>query len=287
MRIRISPLFALYFGTIALFSSWRRCLCAIFALILHEIAHYLASRVFGERIKSLTLAPFGGVMAYHESYAPKKGIAGCCIALAGPLCSYIMMRAGVYAGIHDLIETQWAREFAAANLFILLINSLPVLPLDGGRAMFSIGFYVFPVNKLSRALAFGGVAAGCCMLAAGLYGVACMQILNMSLLIGGAFLIAAALQNHQSLMDENRCAVLTERKNPTSAGRNTSICGLREESLLLEGYHYLCDHRCVLFYIERNNGEIIWIGERQMISWLLKKPDAACSELINGIHNQA
>ena len=100
-------------------------LFGVIAAILHELGHYGAGRIFGQRLKVLELSAVGaqmelagvGVLSYLQEM---------CITLAGPLvnlvCGWLSIQIGWFL-------------FAGANLALAGLNLLPVLPLDGGRTL--------------------------------------------------------------------------------------------------------------------------------------------------------
>ena len=99
----------------------------IISVCLHEISHYLAARLFGEKITSLHPSMVGFKMqGSHGLCRPHKIIP---IALAGPLCNLLLM--GVF---HFFGQNM----YALSNGVMAGLNLLPVLPLDGGQILFAL-----------------------------------------------------------------------------------------------------------------------------------------------------
>ena len=188
MKLKIQPLCVLYFLSIAVFSSIWTCVGAFFALLIHELAHLLAGYWLGEKAESVEFTPFGGVIRYPFGVSAMKGLRGLAIAGAGPLANYAMLW---------LLSMPWAERlpqpFLQQTLFMhagmLFLNLLPVLPLDGGRMIFCMGYYVFPIAALAKALSLGGMVVGATLIAFGLYGAILWEKLNLSLLLVGGYLI--------------------------------------------------------------------------------------------------
>jgi Zn-dependent protease/predicted transcriptional regulator len=106
------------------------------ALLLHELGHALQARREGVEIDGITLWLFGGVARFKGMF-PSAG-AEFRIAIAGPLVSLAIGVLFVLAAW--LLDLPRAVDGVAAwlgfiNLFLLLFNMIPALPLDGGRVL--------------------------------------------------------------------------------------------------------------------------------------------------------
>lgn len=108
----------------------RAAVAMLAALSLHEAAHAVAARACGHRLEGIELMPFGGVARMDSSFALRP-VQEICIALSGPLASLLLALCVAAAGWTGLA---W-RDFLRANLSLALVNLLPALPLDGGRAL--------------------------------------------------------------------------------------------------------------------------------------------------------
>lgn len=110
-------------------------LCAI--LLIHELGHYLAMRVFRYRNLRLFFIPFFGAAVTGRNYnVPgwKKTI----VYLMGPLPGIAL---GILLGVLSLILHQ--PLLLKASLLAMILNGfnlLPVLPLDGGWVMHTLLF---------------------------------------------------------------------------------------------------------------------------------------------------
>ncbi len=106
------------------------------SLLLHELGHAIQARREGMEIDGITLWLFGGVASFKGSF-PSAG-AEFRIAIAGPLVSLVIGVAFVGAALATSMSE--AVDGVAAwlgyiNIFLLLFNLLPALPLDGGRVL--------------------------------------------------------------------------------------------------------------------------------------------------------
>ena len=89
------------------------------------------------------------------------------------------------------------RMLAAANAALLLVNLLPVLPLDGGRALRAFLFPRVSRSKVTAILCYAGAAAGVLLSALGVY-AAVRGSLNPTLFLAGAYLSRQALRERES-----------------------------------------------------------------------------------------
>ncbi len=113
---------------------------AFFAsLLLHELGHAVVAQREGMEIEGITLWLFGGVARFRGMF-PSAG-AEFRIAVAGPLVTLLI--GGFFVGLAALADLPTEVDGVAAwlgyiNLFLLVFNLLPALPLDGGRILRSI-----------------------------------------------------------------------------------------------------------------------------------------------------
>lgn len=279
MKLKIQPLCVLYFLSIAVFSSIWTCVGAFFALLIHELAHLLAGYWLGEKAESVEFTPFGGVIRYPFGVNAMKGLRGLAIAGAGPLANYAMLW---------LLSMPWAERlpqpFLQQTLFMhagmLFLNLLPVLPLDGGRMIFCMGYYVFPIAALAKALSLGGMVVGATLIAFGLYGAILWEKLNLSLLLVGGYLIVYAHQNRSALQLENLYALLQERQPDKKAPVSLKLYAAAPEAALLSFVDAIADSRAALFRI---GGE--WVNEERVIRALMQNPRAIAAETLEKADN--
>nr|WP_084958334.1 site-2 protease family protein [Thermoactinospora rubra] len=107
------------------------------SVLLHELAHSVAAKLYGLRVRRITLYLLGGVSEIEsEPRSPGREFV---IAAVGPLLSLGLAGIGFVAdaavfdggGIAELL----VRQLWLANLIVGVFNLLPGLPLDGGRML--------------------------------------------------------------------------------------------------------------------------------------------------------
>lgn len=127
---------------------------ALLAAACHELGHCAALRVLGVRVRALRLSALGAELTPAQAlpYALELPV-----ALAGP-CASLLCAA---------LAARWGRFlFAGLSLALGVFNLLPILPLDGGRAVGSLCALLLPAPLDRGAAPWLGVAAAGVLLGA-------------------------------------------------------------------------------------------------------------------------
>lgn len=106
------------------------------SVLLHELGHALTARRYGIRVRGITLELLGGYTEMERD-APTPRI-DLLVSLAGPAVSAVLGAAAVAATLalpDGTLAHQLAFQLAVSNVVVAVFNSLPGLPLDGGRAL--------------------------------------------------------------------------------------------------------------------------------------------------------
>lgn len=118
----------------------------LFSLVfLHELAHGAVALLLHLPVEKIELFPFGGraQIAFPLLFRPKAELA---VAIAGPLWSLALGGLCIFLRGQGILKMgPWTELMIRGNFSLGLFNLLPILPLDGGRALRSI---------LSRRLGF-------------------------------------------------------------------------------------------------------------------------------------
>lgn len=113
-----------------------KILLVILAVLIHEIFHSIVAGKFGLGVKEIEIFPFGGIARFEEMKAisPKEEIL---ISLAGPLSNLIIVV--IFMGLRQLYLDSYLIEYIInINKLILIVNILPIFPLDGGKVIRAI-----------------------------------------------------------------------------------------------------------------------------------------------------
>ncbi len=114
-------------------------LCLLLSVLLHEIGHAVVARHYGIGVRAITLELLGGYTEM-ESDSPHPR-ADLLVSIAGPIVSAVLGGAALAAWFvlpSGSVVNHLAFQLAWSNLIVAVFNSLPGLPLDGGRALRAI-----------------------------------------------------------------------------------------------------------------------------------------------------
>ncbi len=90
------------------------------SILLHEIAHVIVALLLKVDVTELILMPIGVCAVYKENIIPRKEVI---ISFAGPIMSLVIAILSKDVFISNV------------NLLIMILNLIPIYPLDGGRIL--------------------------------------------------------------------------------------------------------------------------------------------------------
>lgn len=161
----------------------------LFASVLaHEFGHSLVARKYNIKISSIKLFLFGGVSDIAEE--PPSPKAEFFIAITGPLISLVIGAAFFTAAF--FVQSLWLMVFfyilGLTNIFLTGFNLLPGYPLDGGRVLRSILWWLS--GDLLMSTKYASVAGQIVAVLLGVLGIIEAIYLN---LVGGLWLVVISL----------------------------------------------------------------------------------------------
>jgi Zn-dependent protease/CBS domain-containing protein len=112
------------------------------SVLFHELSHSVVARGYGLPVRRIVLWPLGGVSEIdREAPTPGREFA---IAAAGPALSLVL--GGIGWGLYQVANTGISgaliRQLVFANIIVGLFNLLPGLPLDGGRMLRAVIWWI-------------------------------------------------------------------------------------------------------------------------------------------------
>jgi Zn-dependent protease len=116
----------------ALIWGWTFAAGFVALLLVHELGHYIQLRREGVKPTGMLFIPFLGAVVGARSLCG-SAVAEARVGLAGPVLGTLGCLA--VAGIYLVTGEEFWRALAFTGFFLNLFNLLPVVPLDGGRAM--------------------------------------------------------------------------------------------------------------------------------------------------------
>jgi Zn-dependent protease len=127
----------------ALIWGWSFALGFVLLLFLHEIGHVIQLRREGVQASAPMFIPFLGAVVAAKSMGDDAA-AEARVGLAGPILGTLATL--VPLGIWIATGNEFWQALAYVGFFINLFNLLPVLPLDGGRAMAALSPWMWIVG---------------------------------------------------------------------------------------------------------------------------------------------
>jgi len=155
-------------GAYALIWGWKFGVGFVLLLLVHEMGHVFQLRREGIEASAPMFIPFLGAVVAAKSLG-KDALAEARVGLAGPILG--TLGAAAVVPLYWLTGNELFLALAFVGFFLNLFNLLPVVPLDGGRAMAAMapwmwfaGFaglivltFAFPNPIMLLILLFGGM----------------------------------------------------------------------------------------------------------------------------------
>jgi Zn-dependent protease/CBS domain-containing protein len=184
-------------------------------LVLHELSHALVARRRGLPVRNITLFALGGVAQIErEADSPTTEFL---VGIAGPVTSLIIGLISIFLslliGLLDLVTLPLQSVFlflGAINIALAIFNMIPGFPLDGGRVLRAIVWWLTGnESKSTRIAARGGQLVALIFIAMGLYRAFTGEGFGglwMSLI--GLFLLQASRASHMQVYTAEKLAGL-------------------------------------------------------------------------------
>ncbi len=133
-RVHINLLMIPFLAVAYFTGSMVSTLIAYAVICLHESAHFLAAKRFAVKMDGLIVMPFGVSLQLKDNVIknPMHEIGVC---LAGPAMNFVLLLLGFVAKYNWFKSSFYLDFFLLSNFSIMLVNLLPILPLDGGRTL--------------------------------------------------------------------------------------------------------------------------------------------------------
>lgn len=249
LKLIISPLAVISAAIMFAFGYGKVVILSYFVMTVHELAHLAAAVYIGLRAEKITFSVFG-VHLTLKSRIIHTMSDEIILYAAGPLANAIMALIAIILGYHDLY---------IMNTVLMIMNIMPVLPLDGGiitRRILSDMFgrrcaeYVLKSFSATIAAAFTSL---CIM---GIYN----GVINPSMLTAALLLFINAFTSHEFYRETfingiSGCKKRTSKIKP--------ILVDSEHSMLDAARHISPAYTVVAFV--NDGGEIRLMEERDII----------------------
>jgi Zn-dependent protease len=122
---------------------WRFALGFVLLIFVHEMGHVIQLRREGVKASAPMFIPFMGALIWAKSLG-SNALAEARVGLAGPVLG--SLGAAALIPVADATGSDLLRALAFTGFFLNLFNLVPVVPLDGGRAMAALSPWMWFVG---------------------------------------------------------------------------------------------------------------------------------------------
>ena len=133
-------------GAYSLIWGWKFALGFVVLLFVHEMGHVIQLRREGVEASAPVFIPFLGAAVWAKSLGG-NALAEARVGLAGPVLGSIGAAACI--PIAAATGSDFWKALAFTGFFLNLFNLLPVVPLDGGRAMAAMSPWMWAAGLLA------------------------------------------------------------------------------------------------------------------------------------------
>lgn len=113
------------------------------SVLVHELSHSVVALGYGLPVRRILLYPLGGISEIEAE--PQTPLREFVVSAAGPALSLLL--GGIFFGVHLLVPAATiggivVQQLVVANVIVGLFNLLPGLPLDGGRMLRAVVWWL-------------------------------------------------------------------------------------------------------------------------------------------------
>lgn len=183
-RVDISAGAILLLSVIYFFGGMTSLAALTLAVLVHELGHIAAIVLCGGRVHRLKVTLSGLCISCSGVMGTEKSVICLC---AGPASGFALAYAASYLG--NLSQNLLLIKTAGFSLVLSVYNSLPALPLDGGRALECLAESLGGVGFANALLELTGMLMGAALLFSGAYFI--RQSFGAALLIAGVLVLTS------------------------------------------------------------------------------------------------
>ncbi|MCH5212178.1 MAG: site-2 protease family protein [Oscillospiraceae bacterium] len=247
IKLRISPLIVPLAAATALLGNIQQFTLAYAVMTLHECAHLMAAMCIGLKPDTFELSPFGARLTLKNKIVRSLSDEIILYA-AGPLMN------GLLAIICGYFGLAWLHRM---NTALMIMNLLPIIPLDGGIILKRILSNKIGKIAAERILMAVSAVLSVLFLAAALYGLYIHQI-NISMFIMSVFLLGNVVTGRE-LYDIEFITGLSGKKRTNKV----RLVLIDEDHTVLDAVKAVSPAYTIIAVTD-NNGEYRFLSEKQL-----------------------
>ncbi|MDD2234463.1 MAG: site-2 protease family protein [Desulfitobacteriaceae bacterium] len=242
------------------------------SVLLHELSHSLVSISLGIDVRKISLFIFGGIAQMEKE--PDEPVKELKIAVAGPATSILLyilfiLLANISAALGSSeVIIVLLTYVASVNLVLAIFNLVPAFPLDGGRVLRAIIWYLSGnLQNATRIASSMGSIFGYFLIFIGIFGVLSgIFISGIWFIFIGWFIIQASQSSYQNMVMTDIFNKIHVSEFMTDKVMTVNYyISVRE---LVDSYFY--KYRFASFPVTRD-GEVIGVVNRESIKELNKE----------------
>ena len=190
MILKVNPLFLLMLVWAYFSGQLLSVLCVFCVAVLHEAGHGIAALLSGYELGAVRILPFGVNLKLAEEHfrSPRDEMM---VAAAGPAVNLLLLLIGLLFSYATDFQITF---YIYSNIFMLLINLLPIVPLDGGRILRACLHTEFDGVVAEKVMRVISVLSTMVILIAGVV-LLYKTKMNYSLMIAALFLLSTLTQD--------------------------------------------------------------------------------------------
>ena len=132
-KIKINPLWIVLLFILSYFDNMHIIIMYFIFLLLHEMGHMYMARFLGYKFDTIDFMPYGLGLKTNTTYISVKN--DILISIAGPIVNLTFIILIVVLWWAIPISYYYTKDMFYINISILILNVLPIFPLDGGRVI--------------------------------------------------------------------------------------------------------------------------------------------------------
>ncbi|QUW22490.1 hypothetical protein JSQ81_02565 [Sporosarcina sp. Marseille-Q4063] len=131
MKFRLHPILLPVFLFLIISGDLSVYTLIFISLLIHEAGHLICAYILGLRVRSCTIMPYGGELVIPGRLTARRKHR-IYLALGGPAATLVLLFFAL------VLEFPGDDFVAKIQLFLLGLNLLPILPLDGGHVVAAV-----------------------------------------------------------------------------------------------------------------------------------------------------
>ncbi|QVK16950.1 protease [Mycoplasmatota bacterium] len=141
MKIKVHLITEVYLIICLISGYFYEVMTIYLCLIIHEIGHYIMIKIFKKDILLLEISPLGGIL-HIDKCQNDKNYKELLIYISGPIASLLLYLLFYYMNVNEIL--------LRSSFYVLILNLLPILPLDGAKIIMSLKQFLLPYRKVLK-----------------------------------------------------------------------------------------------------------------------------------------